>query len=74
MQSSFSVAFSAQLSLQKRLETISNNVANASTAGFRAEEVGAARASGFQNRDEGVNAQRRWKYKGPRGKRGQARP
>jgi flagellar basal-body rod protein FlgF len=39
MQSNFSVALSAQVSLQKRLETIANNVANASTAGFRAEEV-----------------------------------
>ena len=39
MQSSFHVALSAQISLQKRLETIANNVANASTAGFRAEEV-----------------------------------
>jgi flagellar basal-body rod protein FlgF len=39
MQSTLSVALSAQMSLQKRLETIANNVANASTAGFRAEEV-----------------------------------
>jgi len=39
MQSSFPVGLSAQLSLQKRLDTIANNVANASTAGFRAEEV-----------------------------------
>jgi flagellar basal-body rod protein FlgF len=39
MQSNFSVALSAQISLQRRLETIANNVANASTAGFRAEEV-----------------------------------
>ena len=39
MQSNFSVALSGQISLQKRLETIANNVANASTAGFRAEEV-----------------------------------
>ena len=39
MQSNFNVAISAQLSLQKRLETIANNMANASTAGFRAEEV-----------------------------------
>ena len=39
MQSNFSIALSAQASLQKRLETIANNVANASTAGFRAEEV-----------------------------------
>ena len=39
MQTNFSVALSAQMSLQKRLDTIANNVANASTAGFRAEEV-----------------------------------
>jgi flagellar basal-body rod protein FlgF len=39
MQSNFSVALSAQISLQKRLDTIANNVANASTAGYRAEEV-----------------------------------
>jgi len=39
MQSNFSVALSGQMSLQKRLETIANNVANASTAGYRAEEV-----------------------------------
>lgn len=39
MQSSLYVALSAQVSLQRRLETIAHNVANASTAGFRAEEV-----------------------------------
>ncbi|HJU31154.1 MAG TPA: flagellar basal-body rod protein FlgF [Hyphomicrobiaceae bacterium] len=39
MQSNFHVGLSAQLSLQRRLDTIANNVANASTAGFRAEEV-----------------------------------
>jgi flagellar basal-body rod protein FlgF len=39
MQSNFYVGLSAQLSLQRRLETIANNVANASTVGFRAEEV-----------------------------------
>lgn len=39
MQTTFHVGLSAQLALQKRLETIANNVANASTAGFRAEEV-----------------------------------
>lgn len=39
MQSSLYVALSAQVSLQKRLETIAHNVANASTSGFRAEEV-----------------------------------
>jgi flagellar basal-body rod protein FlgF len=39
MQSNFYVGLSAQIALQRRLETIANNVANASTAGFRAEEV-----------------------------------
>ncbi len=39
MQSKIYVAMSAQLSLNRRLETVANNVANASTAGFRAEEV-----------------------------------
>jgi flagellar basal-body rod protein FlgF len=39
MQSNLYVALSAQLSLQRRLDTIANNVANSSTAGFRAEEV-----------------------------------
>ena len=32
-------AVSAQLALQRRLDTIANNVANASTSGFRAEQV-----------------------------------
>jgi flagellar basal-body rod protein FlgF len=39
MQGNLYVGVSAQLALQKRLETIAHNVANASTAGFRAEEV-----------------------------------
>lgn len=39
MQSSLYVSLSAQLSLQRRLDTIANNVANANTAGFRSEEV-----------------------------------
>jgi flagellar basal-body rod protein FlgF len=39
MQSNFYVALSGQIALQKRLETIAHNVANASTAGFRAEEI-----------------------------------
>ena len=39
MQTQLHVALSAQISLQKRLDTIANNVANASTVGFRAEEV-----------------------------------
>jgi flagellar basal-body rod protein FlgF len=33
------VALSAQMALQKRLDTIAGNVANAGTVGFRAEEV-----------------------------------
>jgi flagellar basal-body rod protein FlgF len=39
MQSSLYVALSSQVSLQRRLETIANNVANASTPGFRREEI-----------------------------------
>ena len=39
MQSGLYVALSGQIALQRRLETIANNVANASTAGFRAEQV-----------------------------------
>ena len=39
MQTNFSVGLSAQIALQRRLETIANNVANATTVGFRAEEV-----------------------------------
>ncbi len=39
MQSSLYVALSAQLSLQKRLETVAHNVANSAVTGFRAEEV-----------------------------------
>src|SRR5688572_2790534 len=39
MQGNLYVGLSAQISLQRRLETVANNVANASTAGFRAEEV-----------------------------------
>jgi flagellar basal-body rod protein FlgF len=39
MQSSLYVSLSAQLSLQRRLDSIASNVANATTAGFRAEEV-----------------------------------
>lgn len=39
MQSGLYVALSSQMSIQKRLETIANNVANASTPGFRREEV-----------------------------------
>ena len=39
MTVSLDVAMSAQLSLMKRLETIAHNVANASTVGFRSEEI-----------------------------------
>lgn len=39
MQSGIYVGLSGQLAMYRRLETIANNVANASTAGFRAEEV-----------------------------------
>jgi len=39
MQAGLYVGLSAQIALQKRLETLANNVANANTAGFRAEEV-----------------------------------
>ncbi|WP_206455326.1 flagellar basal-body rod protein FlgF [Aurantimonas marina] len=39
MQTALPVALSAQLALEKRLDTIAHNVANARTAGFRAEEV-----------------------------------
>ncbi|MFT3732451.1 MAG: flagellar basal-body rod protein FlgF [Hyphomicrobium sp.] len=39
MQSNIYVALSAQLSLQRRLDTLANNVANVNTVGFRGEEV-----------------------------------
>src|SRR4051794_8234486 len=39
MQTNLYVALSAQIALQKRIDTIANNVANAATAGYRAEEV-----------------------------------
>lgn len=39
MQSSLYVALSAQVALQRRMETIANNVANASVAGFRGEQT-----------------------------------
>lgn len=39
MQTGLYVALSAQIALQKRLDTVAGNVANSSTAGFRAEEV-----------------------------------
>lgn len=39
MQSSLYVSLSAQLSLQRRMDSIANNIANSSTAGYRTEEV-----------------------------------
>jgi flagellar basal-body rod protein FlgF len=39
MRNSLYVALSAQISLERRLETIANNVANMNTAGYRAEGV-----------------------------------
>jgi flagellar basal-body rod protein FlgF len=39
MQSSLYVALSGQIAIQRRMETIANNVANATVAGFRAEET-----------------------------------
>lgn len=39
MQSALYVALSSQLSLQRRLTTLADNVANANTTGFRATEV-----------------------------------
>lgn len=39
MTNSIYIGLGAQLSLQRRLDTIANNVANSSTAGFRAEQV-----------------------------------
>src|SRR5208282_3350589 len=39
MQSTLYVALSAQVALQNRLETIAQNVANGTTAGYRAGEV-----------------------------------
>jgi flagellar basal-body rod protein FlgF len=39
MQSNIYVGISAQLALDRRLETIAHNLANAATAGFRAEAV-----------------------------------
>ncbi len=39
MQSALYVALSAQVALSKRLETVSRNVANMNTAGYRADEV-----------------------------------
>jgi flagellar basal-body rod protein FlgF len=39
MQTGLNVALSGQIVLQRKLETIAHNLANASTPGFRAREV-----------------------------------
>jgi len=39
MQSALYVALSAQVAMEKRLNTVANNVANVNTGGFRADEV-----------------------------------
>jgi len=39
MQNSLSVSLSAQISLQRRLETIAANIANANTPGYRVDGV-----------------------------------
>ena len=39
MQNGLYVSLSAQVSLERRLETIANNVANMNTVGFRGEGV-----------------------------------
>lgn len=39
METSLPVALSGQLAMEKRLETLAHNIANARTVGFRAEEV-----------------------------------
>ena len=39
MQSALYVSLSAQVTLEKRLETIANNMANMKTSGFRADAV-----------------------------------
>lgn len=39
MQSAFYVSLSAQMSVDKRMETIANNIANATTVGYRANGV-----------------------------------
>jgi flagellar basal-body rod protein FlgF len=39
VQTGLYVALSARLALERRMETIANNVANAGTAGFRADEI-----------------------------------
>lgn len=39
MQSGLYVALSGQIAMQRRMDTLAHNIANAGTAGFRAEEV-----------------------------------
>jgi flagellar basal-body rod protein FlgF len=39
MQSNIYVALSAQMALQRRLDTLANNVANSNTVGFRGDEM-----------------------------------
>ena len=39
METTLPVALSAQMAMEKRLDTIAHNVANSRTAGFRAEEI-----------------------------------
>ncbi|MEQ1714573.1 MAG: flagellar basal-body rod protein FlgF [Hyphomicrobium sp.] len=39
MQSQLYVSYSAQIALQRRLDSIANNMANVSTAGFRGDEI-----------------------------------
>ncbi|MFH1557251.1 MAG: flagellar basal body protein, partial [Pseudomonadota bacterium] len=39
MSSSAYVALSAQMATERRLSTVANNIANANTAGFRAEHI-----------------------------------
>ena len=39
MQSSFYVGMSGQIAIDKRLQSIANNIANMNTAGYRAEGV-----------------------------------
>lgn len=51
MQNNFYVGLSAQKALLRRLDSIANNVANASTGGFRAEEVTFSAALSDVNKD-----------------------
>jgi flagellar basal-body rod protein FlgF len=51
MQSNIYVTLSAQMALQRRLDTLANNVANASTAGFRGEVITFEQLIGQQSAD-----------------------